>query len=294
MSIYSNTIHQKIQEKISQIKENPCDELFEELKGLFQEKYGDEYISYMTSFFLEPAIFVKVTDSFYEAHKEEFEPLREECEEEDEESEEEEEGEGEEESEEEEEGREECEEDVCDEEACTLQEGREEEEEEGEGSVQMDKILEELMASSEMNEEEKQFIQKLLKGEESEVEEKSEEEDEEGEEEEDEEGEEEEKISDSLNEFISNIEDVVPFHKMSFMMMMLFGVDEDEKEEFVKMLEEKSEKKYTIQQNPFYLNHQKSAYHRFIYQKLKESSGAESESSSSSDEEEIAEDPSNE
>ena len=78
MSLYSESIHKKIDEKLKEAKElfkssepitiEEKEAKFNELVELFKEKYGTNYLSYMTSFFLEPAIFVKVTDSFREAH----------------------------------------------------------------------------------------------------------------------------------------------------------------------------------------------------------------------------------
>ncbi len=79
MALYSESIHKKIDEKLKEAKElfkssepvsvEEKETKFNELVELFKEKYGTNYLSYMTSFFLEPAIFVKVTDSYREAHQ---------------------------------------------------------------------------------------------------------------------------------------------------------------------------------------------------------------------------------
>ncbi len=62
--------------------------------------------------------------------------------------------------------------------------------------------------------------------------------------------------------------DVVPVQEVSFMMMMLFGLDKDEEEKFTTLIKENEEKQYTIQQNPYYLNNQKAKFNKFIYKRI--------------------------
>ncbi len=65
-------------------------------------------------------------------------------------------------------------------------------------------------------------------------------------------------------EYESNIEDIVPIQNVSFLMMMFFSLDRNEKKEFSKEITQNKEKHYYLQPNPFYLNHEGSEYHSFI------------------------------
>ncbi len=291
MALYSETIHKKIDEKIKEAKElfkssepislEEKETKFNELVELFKEKYGDSYLSYITSFFLEPALFVKVTDTYRETHQQEED--EEEDEEEEEEEDEEEEEEEEEEEDEEEEEEDEEEEEECD--VCDIAEQREDEESNSDNDLDAEEkfraMFEKLSGTLEEGEDEKKFLENLLnyKGEdaseegeeeedasEEDEEEEDEEEEEEEDEEEEEEGDEEEKAN--VQEYIENIMDVVPVQEVSFMMMMLFGLDKDEEEKFTAVIKENEEKNYTIQQNPYYLNNQKAKFNKFIYKQI--------------------------
>ncbi len=330
MALYSESIHKKIDEKLKEAKElfkssesvsvEEKESKFNELVELFKEKYGTNYLSYMTSFFLEPAIFVKVTDSFREAHMNDEEEEDSNGDEEDSNDEEEDSNEDEEDSnEDEEENSNENEEDSneddeedCDD-ACDVIKKRENKssDSDSDSDSELDLDSEEKFKamfeklSAEMGDDEKKFLEKLLKGEKEEGEEEEgsedeeegeeeggEEEEEEGEEEggeeeeeegesneesdegEDEEGEEENSTSEAeennveYKEYIENIMDVVPVQEVSFMMMMLFGLDKDEEEKFTTLIKENEEKQYTIQQNPYYLNNQKAKFNKFIYKRI--------------------------
>ncbi len=317
MSVYSEEIHKKIDNKIKEFKEifdnsedNDKVNAFNELIELFKEKYGSNYLSYLTSFFFEPALLVKVTDTFRETHLNE-ESESDECDA--------------------------CETDECN--ACEEEnecdnecdiEGRDDENifdnlklnleddasESGEDENKYKDILKQLLGlnnasdagEDEDNNEEEEDNSDEEEDEEDEEEEEDnneeeednsdEEEDEEDEEEEEDNNEEEEDNSDEeedeedeeededednseedesveeendelYKEYIENVMDVVPMPEISFMMMMLFGLDENDESKFKNIIEENKEKNYSIQPNPYYLNNQKSKFNKFIYKQIR-------------------------
>ncbi len=202
MSLYSESIHKKIDEKLKEAKElfkssepitiEEKEAKFNELVELFKEKYGTNYLSYMTSFFLEPAIFVKVTDSFREAHMNDEEDSNDD--EENSNDDEENSNDEKEDSNDEKEDSNKDEED-CDD-ACDILNKRDNESSDSEIDLDSEEKFKAMFEklSAEMGDDEKKFLENLLKGNSEVEEEKGEEEDaneagedeEEGEEDEDE------------------------------------------------------------------------------------------------------------
>ncbi len=348
----NQSLHKKIQEKIIQLKENQSIELFNELVELFKEKYGvDSYKNRLTRFFLEPALFIKLNDSYIQDKDNDseidFDELlndsddkssiedysssnndeneedeeNEDEENEDEENEDNEENEDEENEDNEENEDEENEEDIMksfldfmkksrnntieDEPCGTMDETNNNPDETSENIYepinQNDTDSEYEDGNGEINE---QFLKGLLdlskkwfsgnmedvendkiedeeesndEEDESNDEEDESNEDEQEEENEDESNEDEESMTESekaqQEEFVKHIDDAIPLENVSFLMAMFFGLEKEEKQNFVEELKKNSSMGYRLKANPFYLNMQQSGYHQFIYNKVTELCG---------------------
>jgi hypothetical protein len=278
MSYYSSDIHGRINALIEEMKQEQSEEKFEQLIELLKEKYGPEkYRNALASYFFEPAVFVKVTDEYREKHADKYndegcELFLEALEKSNSDSE----------SESEDEECNACASGSSDGEDRSDSDSESEKEEDQKPMTEKEFI--EYMKS--LGAEEEEDREEEYGEEEDEEEEDEEEEDEDEEDEEEEEGskgnqsvpfDESPERKELQQEYESSIEDIVPIENVSFLMMMFFSLDRDEKREFSKEIVRNKENKYYLQPNPFYLNHSGGEYHNFIQNCIQKHMGDGSE-----------------